>query len=155
VTDQKPLILRFTHSWFWVVVIAFGLMVLFIPLPTGAISTTERTFQIDARRFEYVPAVLKANHGDRITIELTSTDVVHGFFIDGYGLETSVDPGQTSRLTFVADRPGTFHFRCTVTCGNMHPFMNGKLVVGQNYFLWRVFTLTGVALLAGVWKSRK
>jgi heme/copper-type cytochrome/quinol oxidase subunit 2 len=90
-----------------------------------------------------------------VTIELAATDVVHGLSIDGYGLETSTDPGQTSRLSFVADRQGSFRFRCTVTCGNMHPFMIGKLQVGQNDQLWRATMLLGLALVAGVWRSWK
>jgi heme/copper-type cytochrome/quinol oxidase subunit 2 len=81
--------------------------------------------------------------------------VVHGLSIDGYNLETTADPGQTARLTFVADRQGSFRFRCTVTCGNMHPFMIGKLRVGQNALLWRGALLAGLVLIAGVWGLRK
>jgi hypothetical protein len=47
-------------------------------------------------------------------------------------------------LTFVADRPGTFRLRCSVTCGAMHPFMIGKLQVGNNNLLLRG---SGLALL--------
>ena len=94
-----------------------------IPLPAGAAVPTDRTFHIDAKRFEYSPSTLNVNPGDRVTLELTATDVVHGIAIEGYNLETSADPGQTARLTFVADRQGSFRFHCTVTCGNMHPFM--------------------------------
>lgn len=132
-----------------------GLVILFVPLRAGATEPTERTFQINAKRFEYSPAILKVNPGDRVTIELTATDVVHGLAIDGYNLETTSDPGQTSRLTFVADQQGTFRFHCTVTCGNMHPFMTGKLEVGQNALFWRAIALSGIALVAVVWKGRK
>ena len=131
------------------------LAVLFIPLPAGAASPTDRTFRVDASRFEYSPGILHVNPGDRVTIELVATDVVHGLSIDGYDLETTADPGQPARLTFVADRAGTFRFHCTVTCGNMHPFMTGKLEVGTNSFLFRSIGLVGLALLAGVWKGRK
>jgi len=102
-----------------------------------------------------MPAVLAVNPGDRVTIELTATDVVHGLSIDGYNLATTADPGQTARLTFVADRQGSFRFRCTVTCGNMHPFMIGKLEVGQNLMFWRAIALSGLALVAGIWKLKK
>jgi heme/copper-type cytochrome/quinol oxidase subunit 2 len=99
--------------------------------------------------------VLSVNHGDRVIIELLATDVVHGLAIDGYNVETSSDPGQTAQLSFTADRQGTFRFRCSVTCGNMHPFMIGKLEVGRNDLLWRGALLAGLALFAGVWGSRK
>jgi plastocyanin len=132
-----------------------GLVILFVPLPVKADAPTDRFFQIDARRFEYDPAILKANPGDRVTIELVATDVVHGLAIDGYNLETTADPGKAARLSFVADRQGTFRFQCTVTCGNMHPFMTGKLMVGGNTFLWRAIALTGMVLAVGIWMGRK
>lgn len=129
--------------------------ILLVPLPAGATAPIERTFHIDAKRFEYNPAILKVNQGDQVTIELVATDVVHGLIIDGYELETIADPGKTARLTFVADRQGTYRFRCTVTCGNMHPFMTGKLEVGQNTLLWRAIAFTGLVLIAGLWKGGK
>jgi hypothetical protein len=47
-------------------------------------------------------------------------------------------PTRANRTTdFVAGRQGSFRFRCTVTCGNLHPFMIGRNQVGQNALLWR------------------
>jgi heme/copper-type cytochrome/quinol oxidase subunit 2 len=92
---------------------------------------------------------------DRVTIQLVSTDVVHGIYIDGYGLEITADPGQTESLTFLADRPGTFRYRCSVTCGALHPFMIGKIQVGPNLFLWRGIGLAFLALIAAVWSFRR
>ena len=154
-TVQNPQINHSSRWWHWAILLVLGLAILFVPIPAGAAASTERTFLIDAKRFEYNPAILKVNPGDRVTIELMATDVVHGLAIDGYNIETTADPGQTSLLTFVADRQGTFRFRCTVTCGNMHPFMTGKLEVGQNSLLLRAIAFTGLAMIAGVWKGRK
>ena len=147
--------MKLNHWWHWVILVGLAFVVILIPIPAGATAPTERTFRIDARRFEYDPAVLKANPGDRVTIELVAEDVVHGLSIDGYNLQTTADPGKTASISFTADRSGTFRFHCTVTCGNMHPFMTGKLEVGQNSFLWRAIALVGLALFAGVWKGRK
>jgi plastocyanin len=155
VTDQTEQDKRNYHWWPWVILVVIGLVVLIVPLPAGAAAPTERTFRIDASRFEYDPSVLKVNPGDRVTIELVANDVVHGLAIDDYGLETTADPGKPAKLSFVADRHGTFRFRCTTTCGNLHPFMIGKLEVGQNTLLWRAIALAGIALVAGVWKGRK
>ncbi len=141
--------------WYWVTLIALVSVVLFVPIPAGATAPTERTFHIQASRFEYNPAILQVNPGDKVTIELVATDVVHGLAIDGYNLETTADPGKTARITFVADREGLFHFHCTTTCGNLHPFMIGKLEVGRNTLLWRAIGLVGLAMFAGVWKGRK
>jgi heme/copper-type cytochrome/quinol oxidase subunit 2 len=141
--------------WQLAILSLIGLVVLIVPLPVRATAPVERTILMDAKRFEYDPAILKVNQGDRVTIELVATDVVHGLSIDGYNLETTADPGKPAQLTFVADKQGTFRFHCTVTCGNMHPFMTGKLEVGQNSQLWRAIALTGLVLFAGVWMGRK
>jgi heme/copper-type cytochrome/quinol oxidase subunit 2 len=147
--------MKLNHWWHWVILAGLALAVIFIPAPAGAAAPTERIFRIDARRFEYSPEVLKVNPGDRVTIELVATDVVHGLAIDGYDMQTTADPGKTASISFTADRSGTFRFHCTVTCGNMHPFMTGKLEVGKNTLLWRAMALVGLALFAGVWKGRK
>ena len=146
---------QWVSVWRWAVLAGLALLVLFFPFPVNATTPIERTFRIEASQFEYSPAVLFANPGDRVTIELLATDVVHGLSVDGYELETTSDPGQTARLTFIANRQGSFRFRCTVTCGNLHPFMIGKLLVGQNTLLWRAVILAGLALVAGVWMVRK
>jgi plastocyanin len=129
-----------------------AILILVLPLPAGAKTPTERVFKVEASRFAYNPSILKVNEGDRVTIDLTSHDVVHGLSIDGYDLEISADPGQSTRLTFVADRPGTFRLRCSVTCGSMHPFMIGKLQVGNNGLLLRGAGLALLVVAAGLWK---
>lgn len=131
---------------FLLLVIA-GLVVAFAPLPVQPIASQERTFRIAARQFDYSPAELKVNTGDTVTIQLVSTDVVHGLYIDGYGISVEADPGQTATITFVADQPGSFRFRCNVTCGAMHPFMIGKFAVGRNDWLYRSI---GLAILGAV-----
>ena len=115
----------------------------------------ERIFRVEARQFAYSPSELRVNPGDTVTIQLVSTDVVHGLYIDGYGISVEADPGQTKSLTFVADKPGSFRLRCNVTCGAMHPFMIGKLQVGQNTLLWRAIVLSGLALVGGTWALKK
>lgn len=109
----------------------------FAPLPVQPVTPQERTFRIEARQFAYSPSELKVNPGDQVTIQLVSTDVVHGLYIDGYGISTEADPGQPATLTFIASKPGSFRLRCNVTCGAMHPFMIGKLTVGTNDWLYR------------------
>ncbi len=126
-----------------------GLAVAFAPLPVQSIAPRERTFRIDARQFAYSPSELRVNPGDIVTIQLVSTDVVHGLYVDGYDISVEADPGQTATLTFVADKPGSFRFRCNVTCGAMHPFMIGKLTVGANGWLYRSIGLA-VLGLAGI-----
>ena len=124
-----------------------GLVVAFAPLPVPAIAPQERTFQIDARQFAYSPSELKVNAGDTVTIQLVSTDVVHGLYVDDYDVSVEADPGQSATLTFVADKTGSFRFRCNLTCGAMHPFMIGKLTVGSNQWLYRSIGLASLVVV--------
>ncbi len=124
-----------------------GLVVAFTPLPVSTFAPRERNFRIDAQQFAYSPSELTVNPGDSVTIQLVSTDVVHGLYIDGYDLAVEADPGQTATLTFTADKQGSFRFRCNVTCGAMHPFMIGKLTVGTNDWLVRSIGLAVIAVL--------
>lgn len=123
-----------------------GLVVAFAPLPVPVIAPQERTFEIDAHQFAYSPSELHVNPGDTVTIQLVSTDVVHGLYVDGYDVSVEADPGQSATLTFVANKPGSFRFRCNVTCGAMHPFMIGKLNVGSNSWLYRSIGLAALAV---------
>lgn len=128
------------------------LLAAFSPLPAAAQPPVERTIHMQASRFAYQPGVVHVNPGDRVTIELTSLDVVHGLAVDGYDIEAQVDPGQVSTLSFTADRAGSFRMRCSVTCGDMHPFMVGKLQVGPNTLLWRAGILAVLLTAFGVWR---
>jgi heme/copper-type cytochrome/quinol oxidase subunit 2 len=115
----------------------------------------ERHFRIEANSFQYTPEAIQVSPGDHVTIDLVSTDVVHGLYLDGYDLNVTADPGQTATLSFIADRAGSFRFRCSVTCGALHPFMIGKLNVGSNDLLWRAIGLGVLAVVAGVWIVRR
>jgi cytochrome c oxidase subunit 2 len=129
---------------------ALALAVLYAPLPSAKATPAERVFRIRADRFAYQPGTIYVNPGDQVTIELEALDVVHGLSVDGYNVETTADPGRVARVTFTADRAGSFRIRCTITCGNMHPFMIGKLKVGTNSLLFRALGLAVVALAVAV-----
>ena len=131
----------------WAILGIAALLVAFAPVPHSTSATAERFFHIEAGNFTYFPSVFQVNPGDKVTIELASTDVVHGLYVDGYDVSITADPGQPAALTFIADHPGTFRLRCSVTCGALHPFMVGKLQVGSNLLFWRGICLTIVALL--------
>ncbi len=133
-----------------------ALAVLAAPLAAAAGSQpAERTIRIRASSFEYSPATIRVNRGDLVTLEIEATDVVHGIAIDGYDLRVDAEPGNIARLTFVADRSGVFRFRCSVTCGALHPFMIGKLYVGSNPLYWGAMLAAVAAVVIGLWSVRK
>lgn len=133
------------HRLFGILFILAGAVIILAPLPVSASAPVPRSLRVEASQFAYSPAVLEVNPGDTVTIELVSTDVVHGLYLDGYGVSVTADPGKTASLTFIADKSGSFRFRCNVTCGALHPFMIGKLQVGLNTWLWRAIALTVLA----------
>jgi heme/copper-type cytochrome/quinol oxidase subunit 2 len=138
------------NKWIWLPVALLGGVIAFTPLRLRASLPIERLIHVDAGQFAYNPGEIHVNNGDIVTLELSSTDVVHGLYLDGYDISITADPGQTQRLTFTADRPGSFRFRCNVTCGAMHPFMIGRLSVGPNQGFLRgagLFVLATAAVL--------
>ncbi len=127
-----------TQNWFSIL-LAAG--ILWLPLPLPEKPPQERHIRIEASAYQFTPEEIHVNTGDRITIELVSTDVIHGLSLDGYSLVMRAEPGQTAQATFTANSSGVLRFRCATHCGNLHPFMIGKLRVGSDIFLIR-----GVAL---------
>jgi heme/copper-type cytochrome/quinol oxidase subunit 2 len=132
----------------WLILAAAALLIVAVPVPGPRVAPQDRVIAIDASQFSFDPGTVVVNRGDRVTLALRSTDVVHGLYLDGYDISVTADPGQPASLTFVADRPGAFRFRCSVPCGDIHPFMIGKLRVGTNWLLVRA---VGLTLLAATW----
>jgi heme/copper-type cytochrome/quinol oxidase subunit 2 len=139
------------NGWLALGFLSFSVLLIAFPQFPFMEETTpaSKFFRIEASQYAFTPGELKVNPGDQVTLELVSTDVVHGFYLDGYDISVQADPGQPARLSFIADRSGTFRFRCNVTCGGMHPFMIGRLTVGVNPWLYQGFGLVLLAM-AGI-----
>ena len=88
-----------------------------------------KTFDVVASQFAFSPDTLTVNVGDTVVINLTSSDVPHGFSLSDFGISETITPGKTKTVEFVADQAGTFSFTCSVVCGAGHSGMRGSLVV--------------------------
>ena len=141
-----------TKQVYWLSLALAAVIVTFAPIPLLSKPSIPgaRIYRVEAGQYVYSPAEIFAYPGDEVTIELVATDVVHGLYIDGYGLSISADPGQAASLTFIADKTGSFRLRCNVTCGAMHPFMIGKLKVGADAWLYRSFGLAIIGVLSSL-----
>lgn len=137
------------------ITVLLATVVLLVPLLLTGDAPQQRHVRIEASRYQYTPSVIAVNPGDKVTIDLTSNDVVHGLYVDDYDLNITADPGQTTRLTFVADKVGTFALRCSAPCGPVHPFMVGKLNVGPNWLLWRAMIAAGIVAWTGLWAFKR
>jgi heme/copper-type cytochrome/quinol oxidase subunit 2 len=139
---------------FFLLFAASILLIAFSPIPNVQAKPKTVTIPVQAKSYAFSPGVIKVNRGDRVVLELTSLDVAHGLYLDVYNLALKSNPGQTARLSFVADKAGTFRFRCSVTCGALHPFMMGKLKVGINELVLRGTAFAIVMGIFGLWRIR-
>jgi heme/copper-type cytochrome/quinol oxidase subunit 2 len=131
----------------------------------------ERRVKMTARQYAFNPAVLRVNKGDTVRLRITSEDVIHGLYMEAFDFNVKIIPDspylelthpsrpeepmkRVEEVVFVADRTGKFRYRCSHTCGSMHPFMQGELVVAPNRLLGAgvggfVGLLLGAAVMAG------
>lgn len=82
-----------------------------------------------AKNWAFDPGTVTVHKGDTVKLHITSVDVEHGFSLPDYGINVKLDPGKTADVVFVADKSGSFGFRCSVMCGEGHRMMTGTLVV--------------------------
>lgn len=117
-----------------------------------------RVITIRASQWQYSPGIITVQEDDRVTLRLTTEDVTHGFYLDGYGITTAVLPHHTTELRFVAAKPGRWMFRCSVTCGPSHLYMIGWLRVQPNVTLrwwWVAVGAVGMAALYAAWEEAR
>jgi heme/copper-type cytochrome/quinol oxidase subunit 2 len=112
------------------------------PSPAEGVQTIEMT----AKKYEYEPGTIRVKQGTRVQLKIKAADHTHGFLISDVpeGAETSgkpglvfasaqdctkIEEGKTQTVEFVAQTPGTYHFRCCVHCGWHHRAMKGELIV--------------------------
>ena len=73
-----------------------------------------------------------------VHINLTSTDVVHGFYVRAFNFSRYALPGIKNQFTFHPVATGTFFGQCTQLCGLYHSLMlfKVKVVTGTQYQSW-------------------
>jgi nitrous-oxide reductase len=86
-----------------------------------------------AVRSHFTPDRIEVNQGDTVNIHITSLeqaeDVTHGFTINMFNIDLSLEPGKHENVTFKADIPGVFPMYCTEFCSALHLEMAGYLLV--------------------------
>ena len=112
---------------------------------------TPRVVEMTAKAYEFAPAEVHVKKGERVQIKLRTSDRAHGLNLNLYpegasedgnpGLlfdhpqdTAKVEKGKDRVIEFVAARPGTYDFKCSVQCsmfGHGHGRMTGKLIVEE------------------------
>lgn len=145
--------------------IVAGLGVLGFVLAPAVSSPQERAITVRAHRYGYDPEIIRVNRGDTVRLRFVSEDVVHGFYLEGYDLDVTIPPMRSTvelqkpsqpgksetveEVVFTAGREGKFRYRCSKTCGFLHPFMLGEFIVSPNRLLPTSLGLTLGILLGG------
>jgi cytochrome c oxidase subunit II len=115
---------------------------------TAAQDQDVQVIEMTAKKYEFSPSTLHVKAGTKVLLRITAIDREHGFKIaaNPEGAEPSVDPGlkfaspqprdgwrlnkgQETTVDFVAKRPGSYEFKCSVVCGFGHGRMKGQLIV--------------------------
>ena len=86
-----------------------------------------------AIRSHFTPDIIRVKQGDTVKIHIDNVeqayDATHGFAIDSYNINLSIEPGEHNDVTFVADKAGVFPMYCTEFCSALHLEMAGYLLV--------------------------
>lgn len=115
---------------------------------TQAAAEQAKVIEMTAKKYEYSPNEIHVKKGTRVQLKIHPLDRTHGFKISSYpeGAGPSGSPGlkfdapqdswkieknQERVIEFVAERAGTYPFKCSVFCGLGHGGMKGKLIVEE------------------------
>ncbi len=87
------------------------------------------TVTIVAMTFVWLPDTIRVPAGWPVTFRLTSLDVTHGFEVARTNVNTMVEPGYVSQLTYTFPKPDTFLVVCHEYCGVGHHTMGAHVIV--------------------------
>jgi cytochrome c oxidase subunit II len=124
------------------VLIAYAAVRLGISVP-GCVTNVKpfasgELIQVAPRRYEahvvskmwsFKPSPLKVPKGSVVDFYLTSSDVVHGFYIDGTDVNLTAIPNVVNYAQARFDKPGRYQVLCHEYCGSGHHDMVGTIEV--------------------------
>lgn len=89
-------------------------------------------------RFEYpeygvTSSTLNLPVNRQVLLKLTSTDVIHSFWVPEFRVKQDALPGETmvKELRITPSQVGRYKVRCAELCGTAHSYMEGGVVVMQ------------------------
>lgn len=77
--------------------------------------------------------------GKKVRLVLTSSDVIHSWWVPAFGVKQDAIPGFIRETWFKADAPGTYRGQCTELCGVGHGFMPVviEVVTPEQFASWK------------------
>jgi cytochrome c oxidase subunit 2 len=102
-----------------------------IPMHTTCVHAGEspQIVKVTANKFHFTPDRITLVKGQPVTLQLTSTDVTHGFMQRALGIDAQIKPGKTMDVTVTPATAGTFKVICDHYCGLGHGGMKMTVVV--------------------------
>jgi len=99
--------------------------------PSGGEAPPQEVKQIKmyAENWKWTPNVIRVTQGTLVRIEIENLDAPHRFDLKEYKLKVPLPQDETTVVEFVAEKVGTFRWRCGRPCGNGCPKMTGELIV--------------------------
>jgi len=86
-----------------------------------------------AVRSHFTPDIIRVKEGDPVHLHITNVeqakDATHGFAIGQMNINLSLEPGEHSNVSFVAEKAGVYPLYCTEFCSALHLEMAGYLLV--------------------------
>lgn len=96
---------------------------------SGVRAAEPRVIVITAKRFEFSPKEITLKRGETVTLQLTTEDVTHGFFVKPLGIDELIVPGKTTELVVTPEVAGRHTTICDHFCGAGHGGMKMTIVV--------------------------
>jgi nitrous-oxide reductase len=91
------------------------------------------TINMTSIRSHFTPDIVSIKVGDNVRWHITNIeqaqDATHGFALPGQNVNLSIEPGETTTISFTPDRPGVYPFYCTEFCSALHLEMMGYLLI--------------------------
>ncbi len=107
-----------------------AIVLLFASYKTGA-QAEQKTIAITAHRFAFEPAQITLKKGEPVTLQLTTADVTHGFYLKPLRIDEVIEPGKTTEVKLTPQVAGTFTTICDHFCGAKHGNMKMTIVVEE------------------------
>jgi heme/copper-type cytochrome/quinol oxidase subunit 2 len=130
----------------WMVLYGLGIAWPLAAAQSPASEAPVQVIDIQAQKSRYTPFVVHVKKGARVELHLHALDHAYGFAINLYpddggqkgapGLAFAheqkcwrAEKGKVATIEFVAQRQGSYAFKCCVLCGLGHFGMHGQLIV--------------------------
>lgn len=99
------------------------------PQSTSPDTTEVHEIKLTARKYEFIPKLIRVKKGDHVKLIITALNADHGFKLEPFQVDQKLKKDEATTIEFTADQTGTFPFECSHFCGIGHHKMKGELIV--------------------------